>query len=428
MTIAKTARQSIHFSHFQIPTCTVSSQYKPRNRIAKHATCIDILIVDPRLRLAMLPPVSPDLLKNNPGFAVLHKYLIDSLLSLDGSSLSVVDTRETDTVYELSTLREIVLSDAILIQALEEISLNDVDHQRQAGIRPLASYSPEAEDQLPSDLEDLIYTISLYLRSSLDTKADSPLPSDTDGLMAESVSHFQRQLSQVAAGLSTHLVRIERQVAKVMSDLNFATSPIDSAIPVPTNKAKLEHTRKSQPTNSSSSNIPPLDTQVNMQHAHMTRLLTCELPTLLSSTTDALGALHKTTHDSLAQTITHLERDVHGTRSRHIQARARHLAAVAQGIALKTRVQRHEIERDLRSDTVLMQKLQEAADHASVEEATWAEKERALEEVVGEYTCQEPRSVGVELFGRLGRKYRTIEEEIGTVRNDIEMLEKQLKK
>lgn len=429
----------------------VATQYL--DHTAKCATCIDGLTVGPRPQLAMLPPISPDLLNNNPGFATLHTYLVNFILAPDGSTLGLADQTKADLLNELRSLREATLSDTILLNALEEISLSDVGHERQAETRPPTDTALGSEIQLPASLRDLVYMVSLYLRSSLDSDANQALPDDTEELMAESISHFQSELPQIASVLSEHLVHIERRVATVTSDLSPTVTSAVSTVPAPssaiptassaststatttattTNEANIKRARKYQPVtpHSSAKSPPPLDTQITAQSDHINRLLASDLPTSLSATTNTLSTLHDTTHTQLAQQITHLERDVHGTRSRHIQARARYLAAVAQGLALKTRVLRLEAERDFYADTALMEKLQETRERARAEEAVWAERERVLEDVVREYTCHEHGGVevGVDVFETLGRRYREIEEEIGTVKSDVEMLERRLGK
>lgn len=302
----------------------------------------------------MLPPIPEAILTSNPGFAVLHKHLTTNVLLPDGSTKLRCDEHK-DVQKRLTSRREAVLKDTILLNSLEEI------------VNPLDTHTDLLRNSilnLPPEVRDAVFHVSTYLSVMLDPRTDlQALPSDTAELMAEQLDLFRQHLPEIAAILSQHLSKIELRSSDTAKGL------------FPSQSCSTTIVRNDQP-----SLLELVEEALHSTSELREGILPRALQSLQSASSVNLEQHTTTLHDHIRS----LELHTHGAQSRYMTARSTYLAATAKSLALQTRIAKMEAERDVMAEEELMIRVQTEIERLEKEEH---ELDRQIEKISSGTQC-----------------------------------------
>ncbi len=256
-------------------------------------------------------------------------------------------------------------------------------------------------------LRDLILIISAYI----DASTAGRLSEDEEELLAENIRCFKANMPTIAAMVSSRLDHIKISLS------NLASLTLEDS-----------HSQDSLQSSTAS-----LSETLHTLQTSLRDLRTTTLPESLTRLATTLQSLLTLQRTLLHLKLAHLETSKHGILSRHHASKIAFLSTVAQTMALKTQVMVLEARREVimspaadkrrRAINKKMREMQE-------QERDMDERIRVLEGVMGEYAALDRgergsgEGEGFEIMKKLGRRYGEIEEEIGVVRQDIEMLER----
>jgi hypothetical protein len=325
----------------------------------------------------MITPVSPSILDDHPGFVKLHKQLVESKLDPDGS------TRQASEQY-MKTGEKLEASRTEA--AKEELLLS---HLRRL-------YRPD--DQLPPALQHLLSIAVEYMCSS------HSLTDEEIELLQEDIHLFKAKMPETVDALS-HSLRAQHTELITMVSL--------------TNEG-LQYGRRDANAMGKSSDLNVI-LQNQIDKANELRHRT--LPTSLIDAANALSTLLAAQSVEVQRRIRSLEQNKHGSQSRHVQARVGFLSAVAQGLEGKVKTEFLEQKRDLYSPE-MVRKLERRMEDMDAEERGLRERRHRLENALAEYEDADDNQRSGSVLLRLGKRYGEIEDEIRSVRADVERLQR----
>lgn len=318
----------------------------------------------------MIPPVAPSVLTANPQFALLHKQLTTRLLNPDASTRAA----STENQPAATKLRQHHVQAA------------------QSDILRRSLYDVVADETLPSELAELVLTISTYLAEG----PNMSLSDEAHNLMGHEVEVFQENLHIVAPRLSQHIQR-ER----------------DSLLPL---AASSNSTSKPTNLTSGSSLAPTLATRLTtLQGLH-----TCTIPAANATLSNTISSLLATHTAHLATQIRHLELHTHGTLSRHTHARATYLSTVAAGIEAKVQILALQAQQAMYTPAV-QRALTAYAAHLRDFRESLSEREEVLGRELELY-----HDVGGVGLKECARRYGVVGKEIEVVKAEIARLESEV--
>jgi hypothetical protein len=323
----------------------------------------------------MIPPVPPSVLDTHPGFAKLHKHLVESKLDIDGSTCRTTE-QCTKTREQLEASRTEGAKDEMLLSHLRSL------------------YGPGS--QLPSELQDLLSIAVQYMCLG------QSLSDEETELLQPDIQLFREKFPDIADALSQTLSAQHTEL---------------------TTAASLACRDHQYSRHNPSADDEDLNAILQTQFNNLTALRTQTLPSSLTSATNALTTLLTTQSTELQRRIRSLEQNKYGSESRHLQARVQFLAAVAQGMEGKVMTEFLEQKRDLYG-VEIVRRLEGRVREMEGEERELREKRRVLEGVVGEFEDADGGKGSAGVLLRLGRRYGEIEEEIRAVKGDVERLQR----
>jgi hypothetical protein len=313
---------------------------------------------------------------------------------------------------------------------------------------------------MPNDLRDLLLVVSAYLEV-----AGSSTDPDPVGWLADDVRQFKGDVNVIARAVGGRMDAIRGQlwdVAKVGEDEDghedaikdgpasiesrqkkppslppsspwFAKHPFQNR---PRSTTQLQPQPQSQPP-STSPTRPLLDT-LTRQVDHLSTLRSVTLPSRLVELQTTLDDHLSQGRHLLARQVKTLESAKHGVASRHLLGRTAFLAAVAEAMALKTKVlvlEARAVQNEDGKANLVKQKLARLQTEGRKLDDTL----RQLQTVVGEYeragvevdhpnsnrkSTDDQSSKSVRVMTTLGHRYAQIDDDIDAVRADIRRLER----
>jgi hypothetical protein len=321
----------------------------------------------------MIPPISPDVHSSNPQFAALHKTVTTKYLDQDASTKSINTSHRPIEEQSQKQLTE-KTKENILTQALRDVALS------------------KAQDDLPDELRELIYIISIYL---ITTPALTPSQAQLLCLEIERLNGIlptiSKLLSEELQAQHTHLHSLAKSSTTKDSD-GDKLSRYTLQVHLKDNLTHLNALQKST--------IPAA-----------TITLINSLTTLLS--------LH-TQHLTLQ--LTHLSRYTHGTLSRHTLSKSSHLNTISQALASKIQILGLEARRSTYSAQTQVA-LANYATHLDGLTRDFDARIRTLEDELRLYADCDGR--GGKTMEELGRRYDDVLREIEEVKGDVERLGKE---
>ncbi|OAL39266.1 hypothetical protein AYO20_01584 [Fonsecaea nubica] len=289
---------------------------------------------------------------------------------------------------------------------------------------------------IPPDLGELVRVIAAYLHLMLDGSG-SPFSSSSsddvhsrqrgvreqqgmrkddkeeEGLLYEDIVRFKMNIGTIADAVSSRLVELESSLC-ALSDIALENGHGEEDEGVGRSKSAQGRLRVSW----------NLRESVQTQLSHLSDLRENVLPSSLTTLTATLQQLLTLQRQLLQLQIQHLETSKHGVLSRYTMSKIAFLDTVAQAMALKAQVLVLEARKEFefspeaeRRKEVIGKKMAEV----QKEEDELDNRIGSLESVLAEYEAIDP---GASIMGRLGKRYKEIEEEMEGVRKDIEMLQR----
>ncbi|EXJ69519.1 uncharacterized protein A1O5_07555 [Cladophialophora psammophila CBS 110553] len=286
---------------------------------------------------------------------------------------------------------------------------------------------------LPSSLRELVRVIAAYLHLRLDGLG-TPLSNgvsarrtgvgkqgeDDEDLLYEDIQRFMANIRPIADALSSRLSELESSLC-VLSDIALENGDGDEHDHGDEVQAKVKSTQGHLRAS------PNLHESIQTQLSRLSDLRDTLIPTSLTTLTTTLQHLLTLQRQLLQLQIQHLETSKHGVLSRYTMAKIAFLDTVAQAMALKVRVlvleARKEVEFSPQAEgrkALIREKMTDA----EKEEGELDDRISLLEGVLREYEAVDP---GVGAMGKLGGRYREIEQEMQRVGEDIEILEARVK-
>lgn len=419
----------------------------------------------------MIPPLSTSTVDSNPLFAKLWKHVTATLLDADASRKSENEARarpfpasegnstlETDShdvagegglksnikkttieqqLHELrigrmkleilrSTLQDLAYHMEVKSESqsqtriprasrqcpatLEEKNINDPmsDHPPSPG----SAKAVDQDQQISSDLRDLLTLITAYLSLSSDEpNAMDQLTLEDHELLADEITRFKVDITSISSAVGTRLLEIE--------------GPLTSLASLAAVKSYSLASTKQPMYNQDSDHTAPLSliTTLTPQTTHLSQLRGSALPNSLATLTKNLHTVLRSQAQQLQSSLLQLESSKHGVRSRHAQSRTTFLATVAAAMELKAQVL--VLEKQIVLDT----SGQETREWVRTKLNVLTDKETELEDrilelraIVAEYEAADPE---LRVMGTLGERYQQVEAEMERVKRDIERLERE---
>ncbi|KAF2100103.1 hypothetical protein NA57DRAFT_75605 [Rhizodiscina lignyota] len=236
----------------------------------------------------MLPPISPQVLEQNPRFKSLYNDLKASRLTDDGSSKLIKKQRAQEELKKKLQSSRTEFAKTVILQD---------------GLDKLGSRSSE----LPPELRQVIQVVCAQLDGSL-SAADREV-------LVEDFEYFVEHIEQVSEALSTYLTQSAQGVAALIAATDNPSPQRQLAISLLASKAvALRNTLTLQ-----TSNIANKTIQI----------------------ADLAASISLINRDILQVTVRILEQSMHGSVSRATRAKAEHLATVARGMELKLSIITH---------------------------------------------------------------------------------------
>ncbi|KIW74271.1 hypothetical protein Z517_12211 [Fonsecaea pedrosoi CBS 271.37] len=289
---------------------------------------------------------------------------------------------------------------------------------------------------IPPDLGELVRVIAAYLHLMLDGSGSPFSSSSSDevhsrqrglrekqdirkddklekGLLYEDILRFKMNMGPIADAVSSRLVELESSLC-VLSDIALENGYEEEDEDKSRARRTQGRLRVSQ----------DLRESVQTQLSHLSDLRENVLPSSLTTLTATLQQLVTLQRQLLQLQVQYLETSKHGVLSRYTMSKIAFLDTVAQAMALKAQVLVLEARKDFefspeaeRRKEVIRKKMAEV----QKEEDGLDNRIGSLESVLAEY---EAIDTGASIMGRLGKRYKEIEEEMEGVRKDIEMLQR----
>ncbi|KIW22438.1 uncharacterized protein PV07_12323 [Cladophialophora immunda] len=298
-------------------------------------------------------------------------------------------------------------------------------------VRPTGNY-------LPQSVGELVRVVSAYLHVSLEGSGDlfpSSNESDTrqlaftqenggteedekeEGLLYEDILRFKANIAPIANAVSSRLVELESSLC-VLSNIALDHSDDNEDEEYGRAEGMQGRMRPSQ----------SLHESIQAQLSHLSDLRDTLLPSSLTTLNTTLQHLLTLQRHLLQLQIQHLETSKHGVLSRYTMSKIAFLDTVAQAMALKVQVLVLEARREFQFSPEVERKkevIREKMAEVEKEEDELDERIRLLDGVLAEYEAVDP---GTGIMGKLGVRYKEIEEEMEGVKRDIEKLQRQAAK
>ncbi|KIW93513.1 uncharacterized protein Z519_06118 [Cladophialophora bantiana CBS 173.52] len=286
---------------------------------------------------------------------------------------------------------------------------------------------------LPSSLRELVRVIAAYLHVRLDglgtpvsnevsarRKGEGKQGEDDEDLLYEDIQRFRANIRPIADALSSRLSELESSLC-VLSDIALGHGDGDEHDDGDEVQTKIRSTQGHLRAS------PNLHESIQTQLSRLSDLRNTLIPTSLTTLTTTLQHLLTLQRQLLQLQIQHLETSKHGVLSRYTMSKIAFLDTVAQAMALKVQVLVLEARKEVefspqaeRRKAMTREKMIEA----EKEEGELDDRISLLEGVLREYEAVDP---GLGAMGKLGGRYREIEQEIQGVKEDIEILEARVK-
>lgn len=397
----------------------------------------------------MIPPLPSSTIEANPLFAKLWKHLTVEVLDADASRksenrtrarlFSVLEGSALDLDHALSSdgdggrrksqAEKAKLEDDVRGLRINRVKLNmlrsmlqdvayHVDENGASRSRiPLLSRSLEEEtfdqkashsstktvehgEKIPSELRDLLLLTTSYLDHNDEQSAEKRLTTEDEELLIEEVvKPFHSHISAISSAVGSSLIELERSLTGLASLAAPADQIYYQAPPLPVS----------------------LISTLKPQFQHLSHLRGTSLPNSLTALTTNLQLVLKSQARQLQSSLLQLESSKHGVQSRHAQSRATFIATVATTMDLKARLMVLEKQRVLdASGEDTREWMRTRLAELTEQEALLQHRSAELANVLAEYEAVDPE---LRVMKALGKRYRHVESEIESVKEDIERLE-----
>ncbi|KIW06246.1 uncharacterized protein PV09_02719 [Verruconis gallopava] len=309
----------------------------------------------------MLPPISPNVLENNPKFKALYTNLAGSRLNADGSTRLIKQQRaQAELEKQLVTARRDAAQRTLLKDALRAVSLRMND--------------------LPPELIETCHIISAQLEDALS-------PSDLD-ILTDDIDYFVSHIKPVASEVSKQLEDSALLLAKLaLADVNISQDA-QALSQLTTHASALQETIANQTASIS-----------------LTRTRITELG----------DQIHAAYRDLFETSIRIIEQTIHGSISRGTKAKAEHLAVVAKGMELKLQILAQTDS--ILTDPALQSDLEEYKSRLENADADLSSRAAAAEKALSEY---ERAGKGMT---EIAKRYADLMKACDGVRDEIQKLE-----